>query len=268
MDKIYSRNNNNNNNYSQKNSNNNINKSNNKKRKFDDLCVEDIDVDVNTDMKKKINVDVIKRKNILNYPFEFKGFCETNKLKPPSINSKNGIALSAMLNYPSFYWDRESCDKFVNKFNIDTKDSIQLFNKHEQWGIKTSNEIGKNYILHPYQMSTKHKMRHDFKFDGSNDEKHDEIEKIKSTIINDYINLPSCKWQLGHKNPEITDNTNTNLVLQPPIQAKYRDKYVFIDTLTKIPTPKTFAKMYKLGKCPYSHQQLLQMKKWLNKIKF
>ena len=184
--------------------------------------------------RKLINVDNIE---ILptDYPDEFKQFCTDNMLKPPSFKTGNGKALSAMLEYKDFYWNREMCDKFVEKFNIQTKDSIQLFNKHSQWGILTSNERGKSYIIYPYKLSNKHKMRKNFKFDGTEEEKNSEIEKIKSTIKTDYCDVPNELWQLGHKNPGSTNNTNTNLVLQPPIQAKYRDNYVFIDTLTKFP---------------------------------
>lgn len=219
-------------------------------------------------MVSTIKANINKIKTIDDYPFKFKEFCSVNDLHPPSLKSKNGKALSAMLKSPQYYWDRDSCDKFVNKFNIETKDSIQLFNKHEQWGIRTSDEIGKNYILYPYQLSNKHKMRFNFNYDGTNEQKILEINKIKSTIRNDYLNSPNDKWQLGHKNPETCNNTHTNLVLQPPIQAKYKDKFIFLDTLTKIPTPKTLAKMYKGGKCPYTRNQLLQMKTWLNRIKF
>jgi hypothetical protein len=211
---------------------------------------------------EKINVDNIDV--IPEYPEEFVEFAKTHNLAPPRFNSKNGKALSAMLNNPYNYWNRESADQFVKKFGIETKDSIQLFNKHEQWGIKTSSERGKNYILYPYSLSNKHKMRKDFKFDGSAAEKNDEIDKIKSTIKNDYVDVPNESWQLGHKNPESDDNKSSNLILQPPIQAKYRDKYIFLDTLTKIPTPKTIIQLYKSGDCPYTTEQLVQLKEWLN----
>ena len=210
----------------------------------------------------KINVDEIDV--IPEYPEEFVEFAKTHNLAPPRFNSKNGKALSAMLNNPYKYWNRESADQFVKKFEIETKDSIQLFNKHEQWGIKTSSERGKNYILYPYSLSNKHKMRKDFKFDGSDAEKNDEIDKIKSTIKHDYVDVPNESWQLGHKNPESDDNKSSNLVLQPPIQAKYRDKYIFLDTLTKIPTPKTIIQLYTSGDCPYTTEQLIQLKQWLN----
>ena len=214
------------------------------------------------DKIEQINIDEMDV--IPEYPEEFVEFAKANNLAPPKFNSKNGKALSAMLNNPYKYWNRESADQFVKKFGIETKDSIQLFNKHEQWGIKTSNQRGKNYILYPYSLSNKHKMRKDFKFDGSAAEKNAEINKIKSTIQHDYVDVPNESWQLGHKNPESEDNKSSNLILQPPIQAKYRDKYIFLDTLTKIPTPKTIIQLYNSGDCPYTTEQLIQLKEWLN----
>lgn len=200
------------------------------------------------------------------YPEEFIIFCKENNLVYPKIITKNGKALFAMLKTPDCYWDRNTCDQFITKFQIETKDSIQLFNKHEQWGIKTSNERGKNYIVYPYQLSNKHKMRKDFKFDGTNEQKYAEIDKIKSTIKADYIDVPNELWQLGHKNPESEDNSANNLVLQPPIQAKYRDNFIFIDTLTKIPTPATIKATYSKGTCPYTKEQLKELKEFLNSL--
>ena len=198
------------------------------------------------------------------YPIEFMNFVEEHKLKPPKLDTGNGKALALMLDNPSCYWTREDTDKIVNKFNIPTRDSIQLFNKHEQWGIQTSNERGKNYILVPYALSNKHKMRKNFGKELSEDDKLNEIEKIKSTIHTDYYDLPNNKWELGHKNPESVNNSLNNLVLQPPIQAKYRDRYIFIDTLTKIPTPSTLFQLDKNGDNPYTKPQLIELKKWLN----
>ena len=80
-----------------------------------------------------INIDLITE--LPNkYPDEFNEFCLNEGLKPPNIRTGNGKALAAMLKYPHCYWDRVKCDEFVKKFNITTKDSIQLFNKHNQWG--------------------------------------------------------------------------------------------------------------------------------------
>lgn len=196
------------------------------------------------------------------YPIDFLKFCAENDLKPPNITTGNGKALSVMLRNKSCYWNRQTCDEFVKKFDIQTRDSIQLFNKHSQWGIQTNSgtERGKLYIVYPYSLSNKSKMRKNFKFDGTNDEKNIEIEKIKNTIKCDYVDVPNKDWQLGHKNPGATDNTCNNLVLQPPIQGKYRDNYIFIDTLTKFPVPKKLENMVDKKEVEFTYEQILQYK--------
>lgn len=214
-----------------------------------------------------VNVDMIESIPTA-YPDEFVQFCTKNKLRPPGIKSKNGKALAAMLLAVNKYWNRETCDAFVRKFGIETKDSIQLFNKHSQWGIKTNSGIERNklYIVYPYALSNKYKMRKNFKYDGSEETKIGEIERIKSTIRTDYIDVPAEMWQLGHRNPGSTDNTNDNLVLQPPIQAKYRDDYVFIDTLTKFPLPKKLESMATKGEVVFTRDQLQEYKRLFEKM--
>ena len=192
------------------------------------------------------------------YPPELNEFCIINDLKPPKITTGNGKALSIMTNNPGYYWNRETCDEFVKKFNINTKDSIQLFNKHNQWGILTNSgtERGRTYIVYPYCLSNKHKMRKDFKFDGTEEEKNIEIDKIKSTITTDYIDVPNSNWGLGHKNPGSIDNSSDNLVLQPPIQAKYRDDYYFIDPITKFPLPNKLKMMIEKNEIKLTNTQI------------
>ena len=213
-----------------------------------------------------VDISKLNIEDLTKYPDSFIKFADGNNLKYPKLNTGNGQALCAMLLTPGKHWSRHECDEFVKKFNITTRDSIQLFNKHEQWGIKTSSERGKNYIVEPYTLSNKHKMRKNFTYDGTDEQKNAEIEKIKSTIKADYVDIANSEWQLGHKNPNSTDNAMSNLVLQPPIQAKYRDKYIFLDTLTKIPTPKTFQEMNDANQLPYTKEQLINLRDYLNSL--
>lgn len=179
------------------------------------------------------------------YPAEFVEFCVANELKPPKITTGNGKALAAMLHNTNQFWTRETCDQFVKKFDVKTSDSIQLFNKHSQWGILTNSGTsrGKIFIVYPYRLSNKHKMRKDFKFDGTDEEKNAEVERIKSTIKHDYIDVPNSAWQLGHKNPSSTDSSTNNLIMQPPIQGKYRDNYIFWTAIDKFPVPHKLTSM-------------------------
>ena len=213
-----------------------------------------------------VDVSILNVEDLTKYPDSFIEFADGNNLKYPKLNTGNGQALCAMLLTPGKHWSRHECDEFVKKFNITTRDSIQLFNKHEQWGIKTSSERGKNYIVEPFTLSNKHKLRKNFTYDGTDEQKNAEIEKIKSTIKADYVDIANSEWQLGHKNPNSTDNAMSNLVLQPPIQAKYRDKYIFLDTLTKIPTPKTFQEMNDANQLPYTKEQLINLRDYLNSL--
>jgi hypothetical protein len=216
---------------------------------------------------KLIDINIIdKLQN--EYPTEFNEFCIINKLKPPTIITKCGKALSVMLKYKYRYWDRKTCDEFVEKFNIDTKDSIQLFNKHNQWGIKTNSgtERGKLYIIYPYSISNKHKMRKNFKQNITKEEIDIEINNIKSTITSDYIEVPNSLWQLGHKNPGSIDNTDNNLILQPPIQSKYRDNYIFIDSLTKFPLPNKLKSLIEKKEIEITKEQIISYKEIFDKL--
>ena len=100
-------------------------------------------------------IDITKIDELPNtYPDEFNEFCISNGLKPPSITTGNGKALSAMLSYKEYYWNRTTCDAFVEKFNIPTKDSIQLFNKHNQWGIQTNSGIERGRLRRQFLKET------------------------------------------------------------------------------------------------------------------
>jgi len=201
-----------------------------------------------------INIDTISTL-YSNYPDDFINWCEINKVKPPKINTANGFALACMLHNPDSYFKREECSKIMEKFNFKTNDSIQLFNKTDQWGLYSSKERGIYYIPLPYKISPKRDMRMNFTFDGTEKDKNNKIDLIKQNIKEDYIDVSNDEWQLGHKNPNSGDNSDNNLVLQPPIQGKYRDDFIFIDTLTKIPTPEKFIKDDKNKKSYYTIEQ-------------
>ena len=214
----------------------------------------------------RINMTEVTPKMILSYPDEFKQFVIRNNLKLPNISSGNGKALAAMLNNKWKFWQADDCNAFCKLFNIQSRDPLQLFNKKAQNGFASCKEKGKNYICYPYRVSNKWSMRQDFKYDGTEEDKNKEINKIKKNILEDYVNQPNESWQLGHKNPFSSDSSSANLVLQPPIQSKYRDRYIFIDTLTRIPAPDELFKLIKNGKSPFTNAQLRELRDGLKQV--
>jgi hypothetical protein len=55
-------------------------------------------------------------------------------------------------------------------------------------------------------------------------------------------------------------------VLQPPIQAKYRDNYIFIDSLTKFPMPNKLESMIGKKEIELTREQLLAYKAVFDKL--
>jgi hypothetical protein len=110
-------------------------------------------------------------------------------------------------------------------------------------------------------------MRKDFKFDETEEVKNKEIDKIKETIKHDYIDVPNKNWQLGHKNPGSIDNTSKNMILQPPIQSKYKDDYIFIDTLTKIPLSRKLKSMIENKEIEFTEEQINSYLDLFNSLK-
>lgn len=174
------------------------------------------------------------------YPDNFIIFCNKNKLSPPKISSNSGQCLCLLLFNKNKYATRKILTEFCKKINMQTVgDVIQYVNKTEQWGLKRSTEKRGYYkIPYPYKTITVNlNKRKNFKLSKKSD-KNSKINSIKKYIKHYYLDVPNIEWQLGHKNPEIEDNTQNNLILQPPIQSKYRDRFIFFDVFTKMPTIK------------------------------
>lgn len=93
--------------------------------------------------RERIKLSILTNKSIESYPISVIHFCKEQDINLPSILSKRGKALAVMLNHPQYYWTRDDCVEFCRRFHINSKDTIQLFNKHEQWGLAQSKERGK-----------------------------------------------------------------------------------------------------------------------------
>jgi hypothetical protein len=172
------------------------------------------------------------------YPQDFLDWVKTNDLKPPKINGNSGQALALLLHNKNKFVTREDLEFFFRNLERNCSDAIQTINKTEQWGLKLGrigNKKGK-YFISKYELGTKHLIRKNFKFNGSKEEKNRMINAIKAQIKADYLDVPNDEWEVGHKNPG-KGGIEDNFVFQPPIQGRYRDEYIFFDTLTKMPSP-------------------------------
>ena len=158
------------------------------------------------------------------YHVDFLNFVAKYHIKAPSIHSVQGQAV-ALLTHPKHrgkYATREDLDAFFKRIKMKTKDSIQSINKVEQWGLKKSPIRGKYMIPYPFEYYSLHvKKRLNVHIQGDKNEK---INTIKLFVQTNYIDIPNDKWQIGHKDPFNPSNTSSNLVYQPPIQARYRDR--------------------------------------------
>lgn len=174
---------------------------------------------------------------------DFLQFCHDNNITPPNLNSLKGqvIALLTHKNNLNKYVTREVLDQFLGYIGMTSKDSIQLVNKTDQWGLKhvSIKHEGEQFyqIPYPFEYIGLHvEKRKKLVISGS---KEDKVNHIKEWIKVNYLDVPHNEWQVGHKDPNKDDNSEANLVYQPPIQGRFRDRFKFDDTgLIRFPTIK------------------------------
>ena len=155
---------------------------------------------------------------------------------------------------------REDCNVILIKLGIYSKsiDSIQRFNKIEQKGYKRKNVgFGKYQLIYPLEyVPQKLKMRDSVKSPENKDEI---INSMKYNIKKNYLDVSNDKWQIGHANPELPYSEG-NIMIQPPLQARYRDRYIWIknkfDIMLGIPSPKELNKLLKKKEIIFTNEQI------------
>jgi hypothetical protein len=173
-----------------------------------------------------ISIDTITER-FTAYPADVTEFAADNDLTLPQITSLKGQGL-ALLTIPENrgvrYADRQICVEFFNKIGMDTDDAIQHFNKAT--GIKRLSCQGKYIVKFPFVADTIDlSKRRGLKINKA--EKSSFISMVKSFSQRNIIDVPEEKWQKGHLDPTIPDGSENNVVWQPPIQGKYRDRFKF-----------------------------------------
>lgn len=156
------------------------------------------------------------------YPQDFRIFCTENNYNP-EISTLGGQALALMAqpeNRGQRYLIREDTDKFFSQIGFTTGDSIQPFNKTQ---VKRLPGKGKYCLQYPFVLNaTDIKKRDGAVITGDRDE---QINIVKQWWRDNLVDVPNKEWQIGHLDPTIPDASEKNLAFQPPLQARYRNKY-------------------------------------------
>lgn len=166
----------------------------------------------------------------VNYDRELLNWSAENKCKLPGINSVRGQII-ALLTHPhnaNVLFTRAMLDAFLSKINMESKDVIQAVNKTDQWGLVHKTYLKKYYIIpRPFTYTSVHVNKR-IKFGGeiTNDRKMEMVENTKAFLMKYYINVDNDQWDMGHVNPN-GSNDASNLIMQPPIQRAYRDNFKF-----------------------------------------
>ena len=157
------------------------------------------------------------------YPQDFRTFCDANNYTTPEISNRSGQALALMAqpeNRGQRYLIREDTEKFFAQLGLPKGDSIQQFNKTQ---VKRVPGKGKYCLQYPFVLNEIDiKKRIGAVITGDRNE---QINAIKKWWLDNLVNVPNEDWQIGHLDPTIPDASEKNLAFQPPLQARYRNKF-------------------------------------------
>jgi hypothetical protein len=194
------------------------------------------------------------------YSIDFKKFSAENKIKLPKISTARGQVWCLFTSNKNLFCTREDLDNFLRRIEKVSKDSIQLINKTDQKGLvhKTIKHNKQYYytVPWPFIYNSLHVTKRIF---GKLDSRDEKIEYVKQYVKQNYLDAPNDQWQVGHRNPyKHNIAEEEDLVYQPPIQARYRDRYIFDKTgLIRIPTIDTLIKDDHLKDYPIEELQKL-----------
>jgi hypothetical protein len=159
------------------------------------------------------------------YPEDLVAFSQEHNFKLLPLTTLRGQAL-ALMAQPEVrgqkHLTRTETDQFFKNIQMETRDSIQQFNK--AFGLKQMKKPG--YCLqYPFEIDTTDlDKRKGATISGDKDS---QVNAIKDWWRKNLTDVPNSEWQIGHLDPTIADASEKNLAFQPPIQGKYRDRFKF-----------------------------------------
>jgi hypothetical protein len=158
------------------------------------------------------------------YPADLVEFAAMHNIKLLPLSSMRGQALALMAQpgvRSELYIDRDGAVEFFENIGMETKDAIQQFNK--AFGLKRIKMRGAYCLKFPFETDAVDiKKRVGVTVGG---EKGAEIKAIKDWWMKNLIDVPADEWQKGHLDPTIPDGSAANMAWQPPIQARYRNRF-------------------------------------------
>jgi hypothetical protein len=161
---------------------------------------------------------------------QFITWANNNNIGLPSLSSAKGqiIALITDQQFINKLFTREMLGKFLNKFDINSNDVIQIVNKTDQWGLLHKTYKRKYYYIpRPFTLISIHlNKRKGFSKLIDEDTKKENIKNTKDFLKKYYIDIPDKDWDIGHIDPNGSSSSN-NIVMQPPIQRAYRNRFKF-----------------------------------------
>jgi hypothetical protein len=176
------------------------------------------------------------------FPADLLEFCLAEEITLPSINSLKGQAIALLAqpeNRGKRFLSRPGAKVFFESVGLETHDAIQPFNK--AMGLKKIKARGKYCLVYPFEADKVDIIkRKGCKISGDKDEKINAVKDFWRTIL---VDVPNEQWQEGHLDPTTPDSSEANLAWQPPIQARYRDRFKWDQYFMKMwPTGKEAAK--------------------------
>jgi hypothetical protein len=130
-----------------------------------------------------------------------------------------------------------------------SRDPIQLVNKVSQRGIQDDRvegvvpSEGKTVVYRipvPIRFTALHLA---VRTGAAPADAEEQIERTKRWLKTHFIDVPPSKWQIGHRNPALSDADPANVVMQPPAyNGPLRDRFIFDERgLIRCPTPTEFS---------------------------